>query len=222
MARKEERRKAIELRLQGKTYSEIRSKFNIPKSTLSNWLTKYPLTTEQLQRVGNKRFLQIERYRQTRARQREERTRRIYHEEQQYWLPLSERELMLAGLLLYWGEGSKATRSHISVSNTDPRVITFAYYWMRNCLKIRPQKIRVLLHLYSDMNINKERRYWQRILHVPESNFSKPYIKMSTRAGLTQKGFGHGTCNLIACRVSLKEEIMQSLAAISDYYSRLI
>ena len=43
-----DRRKAIELRIQGKTYSEIRSVIpNLPKSTLSGWIKDVKLTPEQ-------------------------------------------------------------------------------------------------------------------------------------------------------------------------------
>ena len=49
MARVFERQKAIRLRKQGKTYGQIKKELEISKSTLSDWLSKYPLTKKQLE-----------------------------------------------------------------------------------------------------------------------------------------------------------------------------
>lgn len=119
---------------------------------------------------------------------------------------------------MYWGEGTKVTPSHISVCNTDPKVIKFALHWYVSALKIPIEKISVLLHLYSDMSIEEETNFWSNALKLSKEKFRKPYIKTSTRAGLTYKGFGHGTCNLYMSNVELKREIIQTINAISDHY----
>lgn len=218
MARTEDRRKAIELRLQGKSYSEIRKDLGLSKGTLSDWLQKYPLTPEQIARLKGKIPLRIERYRQKCAARKEAKELAVYNQKREAWLPLSERELFLAGFFLYWGEGTKVTSSHISISNTDPKIIKFALHWYVSALKVPLEKIAVLLHLYSDMNIENETTFWSETLKLPKEKFRKPYIKSSTRSGLTYKGFGHGTCNLYLTNVELKREIIQTIKAISDYY----
>ena len=48
MARFDDRRKATELRLAGQTYSYIRAKLNVNKSTLSDWLKNIKLTECQV------------------------------------------------------------------------------------------------------------------------------------------------------------------------------
>jgi len=74
-------------------------------------------------------------------------------------------------------------------------------------LCIPKEKIKVDLHLYSDMNIKEEIAFWSRTLNMPLSQFRKPYIKASTRVGIDQKGFGHGTCGLNVNDVLLKEKL---------------
>lgn len=133
-------------------------------------------------------------------------------------LPLSRKELLIAGLFLYWGEGSKTTGS-VSINNTDPEILRFSLYWLNKVLKVPKNKIRVYLHLYKDMNIKQELEFWSKILKIPLNQFAKPYIKSSNRENLTHKGFGRGTCGLAIHNVNLKEEIMMSIKAISDYYS---
>lgn len=222
MARREERRKAIELRLQGKSYSEIRSELGLAKSTLSDWLKKHPLTEDQIARIKADKPRQIEKFRKTMAMRREARLGAAYIESQRTWLPLTEREILLAGIFLYWGEGTKVSPSYLCISNCDPRVIKFALFWMTKSLGIEKKQIRILLHLYSDMSIGDESQYWSKILGLTEKNFRKPFIKQSTRAGLTYKSFGHGTCNIYVSNTQLKDKVIQSINAISNRYAEVV
>ncbi len=226
MARIVERRKAIELRKQGATYSDIRVKLHISKSTLSDWLRSYPLTKGQItllekSRKRNKKFA-IERFRSTMQMKRDKRLSILYKQEKKRWISLSRKELELAGIFLYWGEGNKRLNGPISLNNTDPCVLKFTLYWLKNALKIPNHKIRVHLHLYSDMDEELEMKYWSKELNIPLSQFNKPYIKLSKRSDIDQKGYGHGTCGLAVSDVRLKERIMMDIKAIADYYSSKI
>lgn len=220
------RKKAIKLRKRGLTYSEIRSRLGISKSTLSDWLSKYPLTKDQIVTLENtikrNKYLAIEKIRLTKQKKRAIRLKSIYEEEKNYWLSLSPRELEIAGLFLYWGEGNKNLKTQLSLNNTDPKVLKFTLYWMKKALKIPKKKIKVWLHLYSDMNPNKEIEFWSKTLDIPLSQFIKPYIKKSKREDLDHKGFGHGTCGLAVSDVRLKEKVIIAINAIADSYSEKV
>jgi hypothetical protein len=164
----------------------------------------------------------IERIRITKQRKRDSRLNETYVEEKKRWMHLTQRELELAGIFLYWGEGSKHIQGPISLNNTDPEVMKFTLYWMVYGLKIPKEKIKVCLHLYIDMDIELEKNYWSEVLHIPLSQFAKPYIKESLRSSLTHKGFGHGTCGLLVSNIRLKEQIMMTIKAISDSYNAKI
>lgn len=226
MARIIERQRAIELRKQGKTYGQIKKKLSIAKSTLSDWLSKYPLTEKQLEFLKrNRKYsrqVAAEKNRITKQKKREVRIQATYKQQQKYWTSLSQRELEIAGLFLYWGEGSKRLNGSVFLNNTDPSVLTFTLYWYIKGLHIPKEKIKVYLHLYSDMNIEEEFAFWSKSLNIPLSQFIKPYIKKSTRVNVDHKGFGHGTCGLVVHDVRLKEKIMMAIKAISDYYSSKI
>ena len=146
-------------------------------------------------------------------------SRNYYQEEKNKWLPLSKRELFIAGLFLYWGEGGKTAKTRTAFSNTNPEMIKFILYWLIKILNISKEKIIVRLHLYKDMNIKKEIKYWSKVIKISEKQFRKPYIKATTLKSLTYKGFGHGTCNLEIDNRDLKEKIMMGIKAISDKYS---
>lgn len=220
------RKEAIKLRKRGLTYSEIRSRLGISKSTLSDWLSKYPLTKDQIatleKTIKRNKYLAIEKIRLTKQKKREIRLKSIYEEEKNYWLSLSPRELEIAGLFLYWGEGNKNLKTQLSLNNTDPKVLKFTLYWMKKTLKIPKKKIKVWLHLYSDMNPNKEIRFWSKTLDMPLSQFIKPYVKKSKIEDLNHKGFGHGTCGLAVSDVRLKEKVIMAINAIADSYSEKV
>lgn len=221
MAHKALRTEAIRLRLQGYTYGQIKRELNLAKSTLSDWLKNLPLSEETLQNLSKNREIsrdiRVERFRQTYRNKWISRLSKILTKQERLLLPLSERELFIAGAFLYWGEGSKH-RGWVSISNTDPRVILFSLYWMTKNLKIPKKRINVRLHLYSDMNIEEEITFWSATLGIPKAQFKPPYIKKTTREGLSYKSFGHGTCNLITFNMGLSEKIAMSIKAIAGYY----
>lgn len=221
MAKAALRAKAIKLRFQGYTFGQIKRELGIAKSTLSGWLRNLPLTEEQLLLLSKNRLIsrdiRIERFRQTARNKWLVRLKAIVLEQEKTLLPLTEKELFIAGLFLYWGEGSKQ-RGVVAISNTDPRVIKFALFWMTKILEVPKMKIYIRLHLYKDMNQQAEEKFWSEILNIPLEQFKPSYIKKTNREGLTYKSFGHGTCNLLCFSVELSEKIAMSIKAISDLY----
>jgi len=215
------REKVIALRKEGFSYSQIKQEVKVAKSTLAVWLKDYPLSPERLSFLAS-HSKKIELYRLTMKKKRDERLWRTYKEMIHKWLPLNKREAFVAGLFLYWGEGSKTSTNTISLNNTDPSVLKFFLFWVVECLGVPKSKIKVYLHLYTDMNISREINYWSNELDIGVLNFTKPYIKDSKRSELTHKGFGHGTCGLRVGNSLIKESIMMTIKALGDYYSEKI
>ncbi len=214
------REQATKLRLKGYTFGQIKRELGIAKATLSNWLSKLPLTEEQLLLLDknklSSRDIAVEKFRNTYKEKRLVRLKKIYCE-QEKMLPLSEKELFIAGLFLYWGEGEKKL-GRVSVSNTDPKIIKFTLIWMTQALRIPKEKIKAALHLYKDMDIEESTNFWVDVLDFSKMQFTKPYIKNTNREGLTYKGFGHGTCKIYHHNVELSQKIAMSIKTISDFY----
>lgn len=221
MANRVLREEVTKLRLQGYTYGQIKRSLGVSKSTLSNWLANLPLNEKQLASLAKNTELTIdvgrEKFIETAKNKRLKRLKEVLDNQKKEFLPLTDKELFLAGVFLYWGEGEKR-RGPISISNTDPKLVKFALYWMIHSLKIPKEKIRANLHLYRDMSIVESIKFWSGILDIPKSQFRKPYIKKTTREGMTYKSFGHGTCKLYAGSVSLSEKIAMTIKSISDKY----
>lgn len=208
------------MRSLGKSYSQIKRDLYLSKSTLSRWLKNLPLSKEQINNLRGNSQQRIEKFRNTMRKKREEKLKRYYLDQKDRLLPLTEKELFLSGLFLYWGEGNKATRSTVSINNTDPDVLKFTLYWYTKILKIQKKQIKVFVHLYNDMDITKELKFWSSTLNISLRNFDKPYIKKSKKNNLDQKGFGHGTCGLRISDTVVKDNILVALDVISDAYGK--
>ena len=219
MARFKDREKSLVLRKQGKSYSQIKKILGVSKSTLSLWLRNYPLSKQRIRELRDWNEQRIERFRETMRRKREERLKRFYKEQKKLIFPFTKREIFLAGLFLYWGEGTKTQSATLSVSNTDPSVIKFFINWLNRSLEVSKEKMRVQLHLYRDMNIQKEIQFWSKLLNISHDQFIKPYIKTSSSDRINHKGgFGHGTCNLSIGNARLSERVLVAIKTISDKY----
>ena len=216
MALKEKREQALALRKQEISYSEIKKVIGVSKSTLSYWLRDYPLSREKINELRGNNEKRIEKYRETRRKTKEKRLYKYYIEQENNIFPLSKRDIFIAGLFLYWGEGSKAMSKEVFVSNTDPSVIKFFIKWMAIAFKIPRSKLRFRMHFYDDMDIKKETAFWVKILKVSEKQFSNPYIKKTSSLRINEKGsFGHGTCNAGIYSARLSEQILMAIKVVS-------
>jgi hypothetical protein len=214
MRKLQEKEKVLRLRKKGYSYSKIQSLVKVSKSTLSLWLRTMPLSHEQIQLLRGKNPKRIERYRETMRLKKEARADQALKKVTEHFGTFSKREIELAGLFLYWGEGTKAAESTVAITNTDPDVLRFFLKWL-NGFGIKNTEVKVVLHLYKDMDVEKATKFWVSYLKIPRKCFRKPYIKDSKLSDLSYKsGFGHGTCSVQYYSQELYLYIMSGLRMI--------
>lgn len=211
------RRKAIQLRRQGRPYSEIRKRVSVSKSTLSYWLRGIELTEKQKKRIGKDWVARrVETYRDTVKRRTERMETQQLMEAKKSLGKVTKRDLLIAGLFLYLGEGTKHGRWTVAIANSDPAVIRFSVYWLTDILEAQKNKIRVRVHLYRDMDISNEFRFWSEVTDIPVSQFHKPYIKKSSLSDIDYHTHGHGTCNILLGSGHLKQRIMAEIKTVLE------
>jgi hypothetical protein len=212
------KRQVVDLRKQGKSYSDILKVIKVSKSSLSLWLKDVPLTSKQKLNLADRRKRAVETYRTTMKLKHQNKLESYYNSQAKKLLPLSDKELMIAGLFLYSGEGNKVSRGSLNITNTDPSVVKFSIYWITKSLKVDINKVHIKLHLYSDMDVEESTKYWVKELKIDKKLFRKPYIKKTKRADIDQKGYGHGTCGIWVYDTILKENVMMAIKVITDKY----
>lgn len=207
---------AIKMRLKGMSYSQIKSIVKVSKSTLSIWLEKYPLSQERIKELRDWNPRRIENCRNTKLKKRQDKLQMVYGIVAKEIGKLSKRDLFIAGLFLYWGEGTKASRSVVAFTNTDPAMLKLFIKWLE-LIGIKKTVLKVKLHLYVDMNIKEKMNFWSKDLDIPLINFTKPYIKNSRFSSLTYRNsFGHGTCVICYANADLYNKIMMSLKYLRE------
>ena len=172
---------ALKLRSQGKTYGEILSVIpNLPKSTLSGWLKNIELTPQQESKL--KKHLKLVLYRGqaksalVKRKEREKRIKNIRKEAREEYIKLSKTPFFLVGLVFYWAEGSKKSK-FFQFTNSDPIAIKTMLRWLRKTCKIPEKEIRlgIQIHkIYADENCEK---FWAKISGIPSRNFLKTTYK---------------------------------------------
>jgi uncharacterized protein Usg len=175
--------KAIQLRQEGLTYSEILKKVPVAKSTLSLWLRSVRLAKKQYQKLTLKKKLSALRGSAEKKRLRIEKENKIIRKSFSEIDKLSDRENFLCGVMLYWAEGSKQKETNVSVgvefSNSDPNMLQFYLYWLHKYLSIADEDI--ILDIYIHENFEKEKdmfvQYWSNKLNLPVHKFNKVYFK---------------------------------------------
>jgi hypothetical protein len=215
MARKLDKQKAIAMRQKGMSYSQIKEKIKISKSTLSIWLSEMPLSEKRIMELRDNSPIRIEKYRNTMRAKKDVRLEEVYKKVSKEIGNFSKRDLFIAGLFLYWGEGTKAQNSLVALTNTNPAMLKLFIKWLK-LFGVENKDLKVNLHLYKDMNIKATLDFWSKELKIPLSQFHKPYIKKTDLKSITYKnGFGKGTCSVILGSRDLWEYIMMSIKYIS-------
>lgn len=207
------------LRKAGKTYAEIRKIHPIPKSTLSVWLgEKYAGIFDekaQAEHLKKIRLLSAAKLR------RDKIARDMVHAARgtatAQILPTENIEFQKALLsMLYWAEGTKHKATcTLTFANTDPRLVLLYISMLRNCFEIDEKKIRIRLHIHYYHKKKETRRYWSKLLNVPENQFGKLWIKPRSKTKKFRQNF-KGICIVKYGGVGLFKEVLALGEAICD------
>lgn len=165
--------RAANLRRRGWSYNVIAQRLGLGKSTLSHWLRKIPYQPNRTV---------IERIRLGPARAAANKQQRklqeitsLKVEGRRHIGKLSDRDLLLLGLGLYMGEGTKLYED-VRIVNSDPQVIRVAMEWLRRSCGVPNQNFAAVVHLYPDSSPNASVRYWSRVTGVPQRQFERVQI----------------------------------------------
>lgn len=189
--RRLEKKQAVKLRLQGKSYNEIREILNIPsKGTLSYWFKNLKLTKAAKRRLKQKiafarehGLLKFNRDR-TKAIQLENRIAKEFAKKTIGLL--TKRELLLVGTALYWGEGYKRAKyPSFSLSNSDPALISVFMRIIREVFLIPDEKIRAHIQIHPNLRVRETIKFWSKVTYLPPDNFR--VIKLVSQASKNKR-----------------------------------
>ncbi|MGJ5760371.1 hypothetical protein [Streptomyces galbus] len=172
------RARARELRLQGRTYDQIQVELGVSKSSISLWVRDLPKperkrSTEQASAIAKRGW-------EARLRRREEERRHAKAAARQAVGELSDSEVFLTGVALYWAEGAKdksyARRERLHFINSDPNVIRFFLRWL-DALGVDRERLRYRVSIHESADVTGAEQFWADVVGVERSVLQKVILK---------------------------------------------
>lgn len=200
---------AIQMRVSGKSYSEISASMHIPKSTLSDWLKNEHWSTEtklRLTRNSNvksgARIAELDRIRGKRLGELYERARAEAQEEFEVF---KNHPLFIAGLSLYWGEGDKSTRGTVRIATVDPGMLRVYLRFLTQMCGVEERRIKAWNLIYPDLEESAVKLHWAQELQIPYERFTK---STTVKGRHPTRKTAYGVCTLYTSSTYLKTKIL--------------
>ncbi|MER7998046.1 hypothetical protein [Streptomyces sp. NPDC095613] len=171
------RERARELRLKGLTYDQIQVELGCSKSSISLWVRDLPKpprrTPEQASAIAKRGWEMTMRRREgERQHTREAAGAEIGD--------MTDRELFLLGVGLYWSEGTKAKphrpQERISFINSDPDMIDVFLAWL-DLLGVSRDRLRFHVHVHESANVSAAEDFWAARVGVGKEELNKTTLK---------------------------------------------
>lgn len=191
-AKDEDRERARALRLEGMTYRQILQQVAVSKGTLSMWLRDLPSPQpNRAPHTAHMHRVRAERIRIDRARVKAAASAEIGG--------LSERELFVLGVGLYWAEGAKdkpasAQRwESVRFVNSDPSMIRVFLAWL-DLLGVPPRQRRFRVAIHESAVVAEAEEFWRVVTAAPADLFHRSTVKRHNPKTVRRKTGGdyHG------------------------------
>ncbi|TSC85109.1 MAG: hypothetical protein G01um101413_493 [Parcubacteria group bacterium Gr01-1014_13] len=221
--------KAIELRKNGFSYSEILALVPVAKATLSLWFKEVNLSVPQLQRLTQKKLEAALRGAKKVKDQRIALCKGIRRKSLAEVKGLDKNVFWMAGVALYWAEGSKQKEGNISepviFSNSDSKMIRFFYKWLIEICKIKSNQIYFEIYTHENCNPELAKLFWSKTIGVGLNNFERVRFKKD-KGNSYRKNKGQNYHGLLRIRVrnstNLNRQIMGWAEGLSNVFSNKV
>jgi hypothetical protein len=175
------RARARNLREQGHDYDQIAAELRVSKSSVSLWVRDLPrppgLSYQECRRraaEGVRRYWAVERS----VREAEREATRVTAAAQIG--RLNDREVLIAGAVAYWCEGSKNKPyrriDRVSFVNSDPALITFFLRFLE-VARVAPEQLIFRVYVHESADAAAAERFWREVTHAQAGQFRRPTLK---------------------------------------------
>lgn len=176
---------AKKMREKGLSLGDISKKLNITKSTLSFWCKDIILSESSILKIKTKGKTKsmrgLLRFSELKRKNRIERN--ILNKQKGATLigALSERDVLMIGLGLYWGEGYKYENGEFGFTNSNPLMIRFYLKWLKLWNVEKDSLIfRLTINEIFRKEENSIKTFWINFLEVKNEQFSKTTFTQTT------------------------------------------
>lgn len=177
--------RAIVLRKTGKSIKKIANLLGVSTSIVAVWSREVELTEEQKEKLKRRkvRIRHLRRLAKQSHLEKVARVKKLLKDANSEIKPLSDQELFLTGLALYWAEGFKSIKEgRLGFCNSDPRMIKFIIKWFEKALKINREDF-ILRTEFNETHRDRTKEiklFWAKLTGIPLNQFEKPFYHRST------------------------------------------
>jgi len=173
--------KARLLREQGLDYDRIAAELGVSKGTVSAWVHDMPWPDRLSYEECRKRAAEGARlYWETERRVREARREAVRAAAAADIGPLTQRELLIAGAIAYWCEGSKNKpynrQDRVMFVNSDPGLITFFLRFL-DAAWVDRGRIRYRVFIHETADLERAEHFWLVVTGADPAQFHTPTLK---------------------------------------------
>ncbi len=201
------------------SYSDIRERMAVPLSTLSKWFHDQKwsndIAMESAKRARSSAAIRLTVLNTVRG----SRLRKIYDDASQDALidysELKFHPLFMAGVMMYWSHGDKTSKQRISLSSTDPKVISIFKLFLEKVCSVTNMRVQVLISREYNREV-EIRGYWQENCRLQPQNFIKTIQSKQIKPKKQSNKPYFGVCNLIVNSAYLKNKILKWVELMSE------
>lgn len=184
------RQQCRRLRALGYTYSEIAEATGAPGGSISVWVRDIRVPNRE--RAEGRRLGALRASARKRAAQ-SDRKRELERSVATASIgPLTDRELFIAGVALYWAEGSKSKpydrRERITFINSDAGVIEVFLAWLK-LMGVGLEECRFRVHIHETADVAAAEAYWASHVGASRDVFQRATLKKH-RPGTNRRNIG--------------------------------
>lgn len=122
-----------------------------------------------------------------------------------------EAELFGMGMGLYWGEGTKASKSAVRLGNSDPALLNVFIKFLRVFFGVKKDDLRFHMHIFSDISLDAAYEFWIKKLRIRREQFYKPMITKTGKLGTYRRKSKYGVVTVYYCNKRLRDLLIEKL-----------
>ena len=173
--------RARELREQGLDYEEIAGALGVSKSSVSLWVRDMPRPMRLTYEESRKRSAEgASRYWAAERPAREARREAVRAAAAAEIGDLSKWEVLIAGALTYWCEGSKSKphnrTERVIFTNSDPGLIQFFLRFLA-AAGAEPTQLRFRVHIHETADVARAEQFWLAVSGADPAQFQRASLK---------------------------------------------
>lgn len=222
MIKEEFKRRAWQLRKEGRSYNSIRKELKVSKSTLSYWFQYLDWSKEvknknskEVEKISTNRIILMN---EAKRKQSAEKHEKAKEEASVEFEKYKNDPVFIGGLMLYLGEGNKSMKDgHIKICNTDPYVLKIFIKFLIMFCGVNKEKMRFWLLCYPDNDMEKCLIWWLASIGLGKDQLYKTQVIQGRHK---EKKLLYGVGNIMITSIFLKTKVLKWIELMSDYLSR--